>query len=93
MLMGLIYCRSNRAERAEKFYELVEIQLTESLARDDPELVAYIPIMFDICYDLMLRLYIRHRNQDPESDQPEKDLKKFTPENYDVDEKIKQKLF
>ena len=35
MLLGLIYCRSNRRQRAEKFYELVEIQLTESLARDD----------------------------------------------------------
>ena len=29
MLMGLIYCRSNRRQRAEKFYELVEIQLTD----------------------------------------------------------------
>jgi len=29
MLMGIIYCRSNRAQRAEKFYELVEIQLTD----------------------------------------------------------------
>lgn len=25
MLMGLLYCRSNRRQRAEKFYELVEI--------------------------------------------------------------------
>ena len=25
MLLGLVYCRSNRRERAEKFYELVEI--------------------------------------------------------------------
>ena len=29
MLMGLLYCRSNRRQRAEKFYELVEIQLTD----------------------------------------------------------------
>ena len=93
MLMGLLYCRSNRAERAQKFYELVEIQLTESLARDDVELVAYIPIMFDICYNLMMRIYARHRNQDPEANQPQKDFKKYTPANYDVDEKIKQKLF
>ena len=91
--MGLLFCRSNRRERAEKFYELIEIQLTESLARDDTELVAYIPFMYDICYDFMLRLYVRHRNQDPESDQPEKDLKKYTPDNYDIDEKIKEKLF
>ena len=25
MLLGLLYCRSNRRQRAEKFYELVEI--------------------------------------------------------------------
>ena len=31
MLMGILYCRSNRAQRAEKFYELVEIQLTDQL--------------------------------------------------------------
>ena len=31
MLLGLLYCRSNRKQRAEKFYELVEIQLTDSL--------------------------------------------------------------
>ena len=31
MLMGLLYCRSNRRQRAEKFYELVEIQLTDQL--------------------------------------------------------------
>ena len=31
MLLGLLYCRSNRAQRAQKFYELVEIQLTDVL--------------------------------------------------------------
>ena len=31
MLLGLLYCRSNRKERAQKFYELVEIELTETL--------------------------------------------------------------
>jgi len=63
--------------------------LTESLARDDVELVAYIPIMFDICYNLMMRIYAQHRKQDPEANQPQKDFKKYTPANYDVDEKIK----
>ena len=31
MLLGLLYCRSNRRQRAEKYYELIEIQLTETL--------------------------------------------------------------
>ena len=35
MLMGILYCRSNRAQRAEKFYELVEIQLTDQLEVND----------------------------------------------------------
>ena len=35
MLLGLLYCRSNRRQRAEKFYELVEIELTENLQSND----------------------------------------------------------
>lgn len=62
MLMGLLYCRSNRKQRAEKFYELVEIQLTESLTKDDPEFREYIPYLYEISYKLMFRLYCRHRD-------------------------------
>ena len=86
MLMGLIYCRSNRRQRSQKFYELVEIQLTEQLARDDKEFVDYNPVMIDICYDLMLKLYPRHRNQTPDIGQPEVDVKQYVPEDYSVDE-------
>jgi len=57
-----MYCRSNRRQRAEKFYELVEIQLTENLSSSDPEFVAYLPIMVEIVYGLMFRMYERHRN-------------------------------
>ena len=35
MLLGLLFCRSNRRQRAEKFYELVEIELTENLQSND----------------------------------------------------------
>ena len=62
MLLGLLYCRSNKKERAETFYELVEIQLTESLASDDPEFIAYVPIMVEIAFNLMFNLYQSHRN-------------------------------
>ena len=57
MLLGLLYCRSNRRQRAEKFYELVEIQLTESLSAEDTEFVAYVPIFNEIVYTMMFRLY------------------------------------
>mmetsp|Transcript_671 Transcript_671/g.943 ORF Transcript_671/g.943 Transcript_671/m.943 type:complete len:233 (+) Transcript_671:19-717(+) len=62
MLLGLLYCRSNRRQRAEKFYELVEIQLTESLQVEDPEFRSYVPFLYEIAYKLMFRLYCRHRD-------------------------------
>ena len=62
MLMGLLYCRSNRRQRAEKFYELVEIQLTDQLQSSDSEFRAYIPFLYEISYKLMFRLYVRHRD-------------------------------
>ena len=62
MLLGLLYCRSNRRERAEKFYELVEIQLTDKLEVGDPEFREYIPYLYEIAYKLMFRLYTRHRD-------------------------------
>lgn len=94
MLMGLLYCRSNRKQRAEKFYELVEIQLTESLTKDDPEFREYIPYLYEISYKLMFRLYCRHRDQTPSENGeparcPEIDFSEYTPTTYDQDERIK----
>ena len=37
MLLGILYCRSNRRQRAEKFYELVEIELTDVIKDSDKE--------------------------------------------------------
>ena len=68
MLLGLLYCRSNRLQRAEKFYELVEIQLTAFLKNSDPEFRAYVPFLYEISYKLMFRLYARHRDLTPGED-------------------------
>lgn len=65
MLMGILYCRSNRAERSQKFYELVEIQLTDILDISDQEFRHYIPFLYEISYKLMFRMYSRHRDQTP----------------------------
>jgi hypothetical protein len=65
MLLGLLYCRSNRKQRAEKFYELVEIQLTDRLVNSDPEFRAYVPFLYEISYKLMFRLYVRHHDKTP----------------------------
>jgi hypothetical protein len=84
MMLGLLYCPSNNLQRAEKFYELVEIELTSVLTIDDPEFVKYVPIMYEISYILMFRLYEKHREPgvDPTSKQelmPEVDLGEVLP--------------
>lgn len=94
MLLGLLYCRSNRRQRAEKFYELVEIQLTESLQVDDVEFRAYVPFLYEIAYKLMFRLYCRHRDQTPGDGTtparcPEIDFREYTPSSQRADEHIR----
>lgn len=88
MLLGLLYCRSNRRQRAEKFYELVEIELTESLSTHDKEFRSYIPVMCEIVYMLMFELYPSHRNQTPNCGQPEVGVEQFLPD-VEQSEKIK----
>jgi len=61
MLLGLLYCSSNKVQRAEKFYELVEIELSDILHISDPEFRDFIPVMFEIAYILMFKLYSKHR--------------------------------
>lgn len=97
MLLGLLYCRSNRRQRAEKFYELVEIQLTDSLSAQDPEFRAYVPFLYEISYKLMFRLYARHRDQTPgELGQPmrcpEVDVEQYTPTEWDTDDSLKKRF-
>ena len=97
MLLGLLYCRSNRRQRAEKFYELVEIELTENLQSNDQEFRSYVPFLYEIAYKLMLRMYVRHRDQTPGKNGaaprcPEIDFREYTPTNWDMDDRL-QKSF
>lgn len=62
MLLGILYCRSNRRQRAEKFYELVEIELTDNIKDMDEEFRTIVPYIYEIVYKLMFRLYERHRD-------------------------------
>ena len=93
MLLGLLYCRSNRKQRAEKFYELVEIELTETLQVNDQELRRYIPYMYEISYKLMFRLYMRHRDQTPENNQPDigENVSVYVPTDFEVDSGLIEK--
>lgn len=74
MLLGILYCRSNRKQRAQKFYELVEIELTDTLSASDQEFKAYVPYLYEIPYKFMFRLYARHRDQKPGETGPGSEL-------------------
>lgn len=43
MLFGILYCASNPLKNAEKFYELVQIELPDNMEKDDEEYVEYFP--------------------------------------------------
>ena len=64
--------------------------LTETLQVSDEELRKYIPYMYEIAYKLMFRLYVRHRDQTPENNQPEigEDLASYVPTNFEVDNEL-----
>ena len=88
MLLGLMYCKSNKLQRAEKFYELVEIELTNVLHNNDEEFIKYVPVMYEISYLLMFRLYSKHREPGKETGtdidiMPELDIVQFLPEAGD----------
>lgn len=68
MLLGTLYCCSNKVQKADKFYELVEIELTDIIQSSDKEFRDYMPVLYEISYKLMFRLYERHRDQTPPPD-------------------------
>ena len=93
MLLGLLYCRSNRRQRAEKFYELVEIELTENLQSNDQEFRSYVPFLYEIAYKLMFRMYMRHRDQTPGKNGaaprcPEIDFRAYYVASWDMDDRL-----
>ena len=61
------------------------------LSATDAEFKAYIPIMYEISYKLMFRMYCRHRDQEPGQDGqpqrcPEIDYKNYVPMTTKHDE-------
>ena len=95
MLLGVMYCRSNRKQRAEKFYELVEIELTDNLSVNDPELKDYVPFLYEIVYKFMFRLYDQHHDANKlASDkktqlQPDMSIEQYVPDTEDLDGQVK----
>ena len=94
MLLGILYCRSNRRQRAEKLYELVDSEKSNKIEGKSKFLRAYLPKMADISHNLMFKLYERHRDQTPDEKgqnllQPEVDIKPFLPSCEDMDYDLK----
>lgn len=56
-ILGILYCRSNRRQRAERFFDILDIDDAKSIKASDKAFRAYIPYVYEISYKLMLRLY------------------------------------
>jgi len=63
MLFGILYCASNPLKNAEKFYELVQIELPDNMEKDDEEYVEYFPQLQKIAYAMIAATYIRYRDE------------------------------
>jgi len=67
VLFGVLYCATNTELKVQKFYELCQIDLDASIAKNDPELVELIPKLLTIPFDLMIQVYQNKK----ESDEPD----------------------
>jgi len=63
MLFAILYCASNPLLCAEKFYELVQIELPEDMEKDDDEYVEYFPQLQQIAYAMVGGLYIKYKDE------------------------------
>lgn len=57
LLLGILYCAANPTRKAQKFFELCQIDLDPDIKKNDPEFLDLFPKMLEISYDLMLRIY------------------------------------
>jgi hypothetical protein len=81
MLLGIMYCPSTREQRAKRFYEIADVDLSRLVRMDDEELAEYVPLLYEIAYVNMVKLYEQHR----EPSMFNKEKKEIMP-HIDVDE-------
>jgi len=67
MLLGILYCRSTRRQRAEKLYQLFDSDNQERVHGESKYFRAYLPKIAEISHKLMFKLYSRHRDQTPDA--------------------------
>jgi hypothetical protein len=97
MILGILYCRSNRKQRAEMFYEIIDTEENGFIKDSDKSFRAYAPYLYEISYKLMFRLYERHRNQTPgefgqEPLQPEVEVNRFLTSDFEMDHNLRMKF-
>lgn len=89
MLLGILYCRSNRLQRAEKFFELLDSDNIRLVQTTDDTARTFVPFLFNIAFELMFRLYVRHRDLTPSASgvelQPEIDASAYLPETKQIE--------
>lgn len=59
MLLGVLICATNDRNKADKFFELCQIELNPAISHEDGEFVEYFPKILEIAYDVL----IRHHNE------------------------------
>ena len=58
MLLGVLICATNNKNKAEKFFELCQLELNATISHSDGEFVDYFPKILEIAYDVL----VRHHN-------------------------------
>ena len=57
MLMGILYCSSNKEIRAKKFYELCQMELDPIISAADKEMHEALIKLVQIAYEMIINVY------------------------------------
>lgn len=57
MILGILFCASNSRQRAERFYELIQLDLEPSISKRDEEFKDLFPLMGEISYNFIIKHY------------------------------------
>jgi hypothetical protein len=93
MLLGLLVCATNERNKADKFFELCQINLDERISHQDGEFVEYFPKIVEIAYTIMIT---HHNHANPENQATKKWVKSeevMGPIVAEIFEEFTDKLF
>ena len=68
MLIGILYCASNPNVRAQKFFELCQMELDPQISAGDKELKDYCKKLLDISYRLSIKVYNQFHPEQPKKE-------------------------